>query len=291
MTTAPPAPSDRQRALLRRFAISLYGAPPDYPAEAFCALLAARGIGGIGLTPPVLSAMPAGALAAMLGRHGLVASSLNSAGYMLHADPAAAAAQAAFDTRLLAAAAVLRAPVNVIPGGLLHAAPGASGQDPARLRQATREALAALAGRAEAQGIALSLEPMHPMALGLRSCLNQIAAARAAIAGLPAFGLTLDLFHSHWDADLITLLEQAPALLRVVQVCGVALPRDGGPPQRAALGAGDIDVASFLRALDAAGYRGLVEYEVFFEAMGRPDPPALVDQAVAGFLALAGMPR
>ncbi|WP_431282287.1 sugar phosphate isomerase/epimerase family protein [Humitalea sp. 24SJ18S-53] len=273
--------------ILRRFAISLYGAPPDYPLEAFCALLASHGIGGIGLTPPVFSAHAPEEIAAVLARHGLRAASLNSAGYFLHADPAEAAAQAALDARLLAAALVLQAPVNVIPGGLLHTLPGAAGADPALLRAATRRALAAMAA-ATPKDVALSLEPMHPMAMGLRSCLNQLSAARDAIQDLPGFGLTLDLFHSYWDDGIEALLRDTAGLLRVVQVCGVVLPRDGGPPRRAALRQGEIDVAAFLRALDAAGYDGMIEYEVFFDAMGRPTPEALVEQAVRDFAAISG---
>lgn len=270
-------------AARRRFAVSLYGAPPDFPLDRFCALLAARGIGGIGLTPPVLLAMPPADLAAMLARHGLRASSLNSAGYVLHADAEAAAAQAHLDARLFAAAALLEAPVNVIPGGLLHAAPGAG---LAALRAASRQGLADLDARAGRQGVTLSLEPMHPMALGLRGCINHLAAARRAVAGLSRTGLTLDLFHSHWDDGIDGLLREAVELLRVVQISGVTLPRDGGPPRRAALGSGEIDVASFLRALDVAGYRGMIEYEVFFDAMGGPEPAALIDGALAGMRAL-----
>ncbi|NKC31200.1 sugar phosphate isomerase/epimerase family protein [Falsiroseomonas selenitidurans] len=275
-----------ERAWLRRLAISLYGAPPDLPVEDFCALLARHGIGGIGLTPPVFAALAPEAIAAMLTRHGLRAASLNSAGYLLHADPAEAAAQAALEARLLATGRLLGAPVNVIPGGLLHTRPGPGGADPAALRAATRRALAGLAARAD--GAVLALEPMHPMALGLRSVLNQIDAARAALAPLPGFGLTLDLFHSHWDAGLEALLDQAPGLLRVVQICGVDLPADGGPPRRAALDRGQVDVGGFLRALDAAGYGGMLEYEVFWDAMGRPAAEDLVQDAVRGFLSLRG---
>jgi sugar phosphate isomerase/epimerase len=111
------------RTLLRRFAVSLYGAPPGYPVAAFCALLAARGIGGIGLTPDAVSMMEPDGLASLLARHDLRASSLNSAGYLLHADAQAAAIQERLEARLFDAAVALDTPVNVIPGGLLHAGP------------------------------------------------------------------------------------------------------------------------------------------------------------------------
>jgi hypothetical protein len=71
-----------------------------------------------------------------------------------------------------------------------------------------------------------------------------------------------------------------------VQVCGEIIPEDGSPPQRAPLAAGPADLALMLRDLDAAGHAGLLEYEVFWDQMGRPAPEALLDEAVRDHLAL-----
>jgi sugar phosphate isomerase/epimerase len=266
--------------------VSLYAAPDDMPLEEFCAMLAARGMGGIGLTARAVDSHPPAALRALLARHGLVATSLNSAGYVLHAGREEAERQAALDSRLLAAAEALDAPVNVILGGLLH------GRDAARLptlaeaRARSAEGLDTLARRARRAGVRLALEPMHPAAIGTRSCVNTLEQALALIAGRDGIGLTLDLFHSWWDPALHAVIAGHAERLFAVQICGLDLPADGGAPRRAELAAGPPDLAAMIAALERAGYRGLLEYEVFHAQMGAPDTGALLDRAMRDVLAL-----
>ncbi|WP_270937065.1 TIM barrel protein, partial [Falsiroseomonas oryzae] len=196
--------------------------------------------------------------------------------------------QAALDARLLAAAQELDAPVNVILGGVLH---GAAHGAPPSLREARRrtaEGFAALARRAGALGVRLAVEPIHPAAIGTRSCINQLDQALALIGDDPRCGLTLDLFHSWWDPALERVVAGHPDRLFLVQICGLDILADGGPPRRADLATGPADLALLLRDLDAARYRGPLEYEVFHDAMGRPDPDALLDRAVRDFLSLRG---
>jgi sugar phosphate isomerase/epimerase len=267
---------------LRRFAVSLYAAPPDCALEDFCAMLARRGIGGIGLTARAVETHAPEALARLLRTHDLAATSLNSAGYVLHDDPALAAAQAALDIRLFEAAQALGAPVNVILGGTLHA----GGLDLRSARQRSAEGLAALAARAAPLGVRLALEPMHPAALGTRSCINQLALARPLVAAHPGMGLTLDFYHSWWDADLAPTIRGQPGSILVAQTCGLDVPPDGSPPRRAPLGTAPPDLAMMLRDLHEAGFAGAIEYEVFWDQIGRPSPEAMLDDAVRDHLAL-----
>ncbi|WP_198374114.1 sugar phosphate isomerase/epimerase family protein [Neoroseomonas rubea] len=247
-------------------------------------MLAERGFGGIGLTAREVDAAPPRDLRRLLGAYGLQATSLNSAGYVLHADAAAARRQAELDARLFAAAAELDAPVNFIPGGLLHAAAGMPLAD-ARARVA--DGLARLAERAQREGVRLALEPFHPMAIGPRGCINQISAALAAIEPFPWIGLTLDLHHSWWDADLEQLMSDHAQRVMLIQICGIDLPADGGVPRRAELGAaGSQEVRRILRLAAQAGHAGGIEYEVFHDQLGAPDIEDLLDRAAADLLAL-----
>jgi sugar phosphate isomerase/epimerase len=285
---APPALLGRPAAeRLRRLSFNLYMAPPDCGVDAFCAMAATRGAGGVGLTARAVEAMAPADLARLLRRHDLACTSLNSTGYVLHADPAAAAAQARLDDLLFAAAQALGAPINVILGGTLQGA--APGQPAPALRDARARAadgLERLATRARAAGVRLALEPMHPVALGTKGCINQLSHARALAARHAEVGLTLDFHHSWWDEDLVPAIAEAPQDILVVQVCGQDVPADGGAARRAELSAGPADLALFLRDLDAAGYAGALEYEVFWDQMGRPDLPGLLDRAVRDYLAL-----
>lgn len=269
---------------LTRFAVSAYAAPCDCPLELFCRMLADRGFGGIGLTAREVDARSPRDLRRLLDAHGLRTTSLNSAGYMLHADPTAARAQATYDDRLFAAAAELDAPVNLIPGGLLQAAAGMSLRD-ARAR--VSDGIAGFAERARAEGVRLALEPFHPMAIGPRGCINQISAALAAIAPFPWMGLTLDLHHSWWDVDLEPLLTNHQDRIMLIQICGIELPADGSAPRRAELGAaGTHEVHRVLQLATAVGHTGGIEYEVFHEQLGGPAIGLFLDRAAADLSAL-----
>ncbi|MGX9964085.1 sugar phosphate isomerase/epimerase family protein [Roseomonas sp. F4] len=279
---------DMTAALLRRLSANFYMAPPDCDIARFCALAAARGLGGVGLTARALTAMPAPALARLLRAHDLACTSLNSTGYVLHADAEARRGQAALDDLLFAAAAELAAPINVILGGTLHAAVAGAAPSLRDARARAAEGLAELARRAAAAGARLALEPMHPNGLGTKGCINQLSDARRLAARHVEVGLTVDFFHSWWDADLEATLADEVGRLEVVQICGVIVPPDGGPARRAELATGPADLVLFLRALDAAGYRGAIEYEVFHDQMPGTEVEGLLDRLVEDMRDLLG---
>jgi len=253
--------TDRE-PVLRDLAVSFYAAPDDCSLERFCSLLADRGMGGIGLTARATEGRSPDRVASLLAAHDLVATSLNSAGYFLHADAGRARAQRGLDARLLDWAGALQVPLNVIPGGVDDARATGQPVTVGEARRRAQTALEELAGRAAALGVLLSLEPMHPLGLPDKGCVNQLSAARAAIADLPGVGLTLDLFHSWWDADLTDTVAAAVDDLLVVQVCGVITGPPGTPPRRTDMGLGSVDVGELLDQLDAAGRAAPVEFEV-----------------------------
>lgn len=272
---------------LRRLAVSFYAAPADCDLEHFCTLLAARDIGGVGLTARAVQTHTPQRLTALLKNHELTCVSLNSAGYFLHDDRQTARSQAELDNRLLACAAALDAPVNVITGGLGHMGGGTRPRTLERARARVGQRLAELWARAEREGARLSLEPIHPLGIADKGCINQLSHARETIATLPGTGLTLDLYHSWWDAELENTITLATADLAVVQLCGVQLSGAAGIPKRTHMGGGIADVGHVLSLLDVARYPGLLEYEVFFDQIDTPTVEALLDRAVVDYLDLA----
>lgn len=272
-------------AVLRDLAVSFYAAPDDCSLERFCGLLAERGLGGIGLTARATEGRTPDQVAALLGAHDLVGTSLNSAGYFLHANEGRARAQRELDALLLEWAAVLQVPLNIIPGGLDDARSTGRAVPLSEARRRAQDALAELAGGAAAVGVRLSLEPMHPLGLPDKGCVNQLSAARAAIADLPGVGLTLDLFHSWWDADLADTVASAVDDLLVVQVCGVVTGPPGTPPRRTDLALGSADVGELLDQLAAAGRTAPVEFEVM-QFQQAQEVQGLLDRAARDFVQL-----
>jgi sugar phosphate isomerase/epimerase len=270
---------------LRGLAVSFYAAPDDCGLEPFCALLAERGIGGLGLTARATEGRTPGQVASLLAAHDLVGTSLNSAGYFLHADEGRARAQRELDARLLEWASVLQVPLNVIPGGVDDARATGQRVSVIEARRRAQDALVELADRAAVHGVRLSLEPMHPLGLPDKGCINQLSAARAAIADLPGVGLTLDLFHSWWDADLADTVSSAVDDLLVVQVCGVVTGPAGTPPRRTDMALGSVDVGELLEQLDAAGRTAPVEFEVM-QFQQAQEVVGLLDRAARDWLGL-----
>src|SRR5690606_29025718 len=84
------------------------------------------------------------------------------------------------------------------------------GQPLARQRGWVREGIEALLDEAQAAGVKLAIEPLHPMYAADRSCINRIAEARQICETLnhPALGVAVDVYHVWWDPDLETEIEQ-----------------------------------------------------------------------------------
>ena len=242
--------------------INFYVCPPDLGLTQFCDLAERAGAQAVGLTLRALDEMPVPAIRALLSRHGLAVSSLNSAGYFLYED-----ATLARDACLIATAAELEAQtLVVIAGGVAH---GTLALREARARVA--EGIGELARAAARHGVNLGLEMIHPLGVLQKGCINTIASALALAREHDNLGLTLDFFHSWWDPDLYTLIETAVHKIRLVQFCNVAAPDDPAHFVREEAGHGLIDVAAILGEIRAAGFRGHFEFEMFPEHLrGRP---------------------
>jgi sugar phosphate isomerase/epimerase len=269
-------------------AINHYITPPGHGLEAFLDDCVAAGATGVGLTERALAEVPLPALKRMLATRGLHVTSVNSAGFFLWADAARAARQREVNAGLLDAAAELGADTLVTIVGGLHdlgsPRPGAL----AEARRMAEQALPALAATAEARGIRLGLEPMHPMRIGSKSVLNSLRQAAALCAALPRHGIVLDLSHSWWEPELEPLLEGLAGRLMLVQLCGVALPGDPGAAQRrCGLAEGVADVGAILRLLRRCGYAGRFELEIFAEDLHGTPHRAVMQRAVADFARLA----
>ncbi|MWB99389.1 sugar phosphate isomerase/epimerase family protein [Agromyces seonyuensis] len=171
------------------------------------------------------------------------------------------------ETATLAAAGApgSRAVFVLVAGGIPA---GETGIADARARFA--DALAELAPEAEAAGVTLAIEPLHPMYASDRAVVSTLGQALDLAAPFdPAVvGVTLDTFHVWWDPEVLPLVARAGAEGRIAtyQVCDwkTPLPADvllG----RHYPGEGVIDFASITAAVERCGYDGDVEVEIFNE--------------------------
>ncbi|WP_246702109.1 sugar phosphate isomerase/epimerase [Xanthobacter sp. SG618] len=268
--------------------INYYIAPPGYALERFLDDCAAAGATGVGLTERALEEVALPDLKRMLDERGLAVSSVNSAGFFLWGDAARAQRQVAINAALIEAAAVLCAGTLVTIGGGLGDLGTERPGDLARARRAVDAALPELCAAAEARGVRLGLETMHPIRIPTKSTVNTLTQAEALCGAHPGLGFILDVFHSWWDPDLEPVLARSIARLTLVQLSGVAQPRDPALlPARCPLSQGCVDTTELLRLLAQCGYGGPYEFELFAHELAGASVADAIRRAVDDFAALA----
>lgn len=256
---------------MSRLSINHYICPADITVQAFLDKVQEAGIGAVGLSARAIAEVGLGSLRAMLHERGLAVSSVNSAGYFTRKEGALVDDH---DRAMIEAAATLKADVLcVIAGGI-----AAMGNDLGAARARVRAGLEALAECAGAAGVRLGLEPIHPLDVLTKGCVNTIADGLAITEGLDGVGLLLDANHSWWDPALWRVCDGKTGPIALLQICNVIEPGEGGRPQREFLSSGEVDVAALIAAFDAAGYTGWYEFEIFApDLRGRTVEEAIAD--------------
>src|SRR5215470_1023096 len=180
--------------------------------------------------------------------------------------PAADAAgrQAAIDDnkRMIDEAATIGAESIVMIGGGLP--PGSRDLDGARRMFA--EGLAAVLPHARAAKVPLALEPMHPMYAADRGCITTLAEMTDLCDALgEGLGLAIDTYHVWWDPHLAREVARAGKRIIGHHICDWLVPTRHLLTDRGMMGDGVIDFSAIRRMIEAAGYRGIQEVEIFSE--------------------------
>ena len=175
-------------------------------------------------------------------------------------------AHVADNRRAIDDAAALGAPCFVLVVGSLP-----EGQkDLASARAQVAEGLSLLLEQARNVGVTLAVEPLHPMYAGDRSCITSLGEALALCEALDpdrsgGIGTAIDVYHVWWDWRLAADIAAAGAAGRITtfQVCDWRGPTTDLLLDRGMTGQGVIDVRGVRRNVEAAGYDGFVEVEIF----------------------------
>ncbi|MFN3167166.1 MAG: sugar phosphate isomerase/epimerase family protein [Phycisphaeraceae bacterium] len=153
----------------------------------------------------------------------------------------------------------------------------------AEARKQVADGIADCLDHAQQVGVKLSIEPLHPMYAGDKSCINRLAEARAVCEqlGSPWVGIALDVYHVWWDPDLEREIELAgeQGTLLGLHVCDWRIDTRHLLTDRGLMGDGCIDVRRIRSLVEAAGFDGLHEVEVFSEhywAMDQAEYLALI---------------
>ncbi|MGH9212136.1 MAG: sugar phosphate isomerase/epimerase family protein [Acidimicrobiales bacterium] len=233
------------------------------------------GVGWIGLWRDKVAEVGVEAAARMVRDHGLRVSSLCRGGFFTGMGPDGPTDDGIADTLSgIEEAAALDAGVLVlVVGGV------ADGDLPASRRRVA-EALDQLVPAALDHGIRLGLEPLHPMQCAERSVLSTLRQAVELAAPYPqeAVGVVVDEFHLWWDPAVEESIEAAAGRIVGFQVCDQLVPLPDPLLGRALPGDGPIDHRHLRACVEAAGYDGPIEVEIFNADMwARPGADVLAD--------------
>ena len=243
------------------YSLNHYICPADLDVLGFLDLAVSYGFVAVGLTERALMEMPAHRLKAELGMRCLGVTSLNSAGHFLNVEADAIVTQTKRNAWLIESAAELGdAPLNVYSGGL-GLASGRMTLAEARLRAAFD--IGRLNAATQAANVDMVFEPIHPLGIWQRSVFNTLAQSTALIAGMERCSINLDFFHSWWDTDFVTFIEDDTSPLGLVQINDVTHSSPDGTPRRVPLGEGDLPIHALLRSCFRRTVVPNIEVELF----------------------------
>lgn len=245
---------------------------------------AAAGLGGVGLWREPVQEMGVGKAAALVADSGLAVTSLCRGGFFTVPDGDARVRALDDNRRAIDEAAALNAEVLVLVAGGL---PDAS-RDLAGARARVVDALAELAPHAAAADVKLGIEPLHPMFCSDRCVVSTLDQAVDLAEQFPAdvVGVVVDAYHVWWDPNIMPAIARAGSRIYSWQVCDWVTPLPAGVLMgRGVMGDGCIDLRLLDDAVRTAGYRGLVEVEIFNSELDERAGADVLELVLAGYCA------
>jgi sugar phosphate isomerase/epimerase len=139
------------------------------------------------------------------------------------------------------------------------------------------DGIAELLDYAKQASMPLAIEPLHPAYAADRACVNTLRQAldicdRLDPSRSGAVGVALDVYHVWWDFELLAQIERAgKSRLLAFHVCDWLVPTNDILNDRGMMGDGVIDIKSVRAAVEAQGFAGYSEIEIFSDAWwGKP---------------------
>ena len=146
-------------------------------------------------------------------------------------------------------------------------------------RRMVVDGLAAIAPHAKARGVRIGIEPLHPMYAADRSVVSTLRLANdmAHAVGSDQVGVVIDVYHVWWDPDVYREIERSQGRIFGFHVCDWLVPTPHMLMGRGMMGDGVIEIARLRMAVEAQGYDGPIECEIFNQTVW--DTP--IDQTIA----------
>ena len=149
----------------------------------------------------------------------------------------------------------------LVVGGLL---PGS--KDLVLSRSKITEGIAKILPEARKAGVPLAIEPLHPMQAAERACINTLEQALDVCDALgEGIGVVVDVYHVWWDPKLEQQIKRARNRILAYHICDWLVPTRDLLYDRGMMGDGIIELGKIRNWVEAAGYSGFHEVEIFSE--------------------------
>ncbi|WP_328867027.1 sugar phosphate isomerase/epimerase family protein [Streptomyces sp. NBC_00304] len=243
------------------------------------------GIDKVGLWRAPVQEYGVEATARLLSDAGLSVTSLCRGGFLTALDPAERSRALDDNRAAIDEAAGLSTDTLVLVSGGLPA----GSKDLYGARERIADALGRLAPYAAERGVRLAIEPLHPMFASDRCVVSTLSQALDLAERFPAdqVGVVVDTYHLWWDDQAPAQIARAGAGGRIhsFQLADWITPLPAGVlVGRGQLGDGCVDFRAFRTAVEATGFDGPIEVEIFNEELWARDGSEVLAEVAARYV-------
>jgi sugar phosphate isomerase/epimerase len=243
----------------------------DLPLTDIIEACVSRGINAISPWRDQVAAVGLNTVSKLVKTHGLKLSGYCRGGMFPAATAAGIQAADADNRQAVDEACELNAPCLVlVVGGLPGALAGqAAHKNIQQSRDQVFEGIEKLLAYAKSCNLPLAIEPLHPMYAADRACINTLEQALDVCDKLDplqtgALGVAVDVYHVWWDPKLQQQIERAgQKRLLAFHVCDWLTPTRDLLNDRGMMGDGVIDIPKIRGWVEAQGFNGFSEVEIF----------------------------
>ena len=162
------------------------------------------------------------------------------------------------------------------------------GQSLTESRKQIADGIAAVLPEAEAAGVRLAIEPLHPMYADDRSAVNTMRQANEicdALGSPKMLGIAADVYHIWWDPELQSQIAVTGAAGRLFSfhICDWRTPTVDLLNDRGIMGEGCIPIREISDWVDATGFNGYREVEIFSHRLWAMDQTDILNQITTSY--------
>jgi sugar phosphate isomerase/epimerase len=245
---------------------------------------ARHGFGGISVWRETVAGQDLARVKKKMSDAGLRGVSLVRGGFFTGKSAEERAHAIAENRRAIDEAAALELPMLVLVCG---ATPG---QIPSDNFLQIEQGLEQILPYAEAAGVTLTVEPLHPMYAGDRSAICSLRDANDLLERLnhPMLGIALDVYHVWWELDLFEQIERCAdeQRLSAFHVCDFKPAMSHVLLDRGLPGEGVANVGVIDQWVRDAGFEGMTEVEIFSEKYWAEDQDEFLKKIAASVSSL-----